>query len=656
MRAIHQSVIGFAVPVLTMIVAVTGCTETSDPSGNSGPSTLRRFESADELLTYFKDQATARTVGSRNTLFDAAPSTPLAGTTNEATGADSGGGGGTQYSSTNLQEAGVDESDVFKSDGRFFYVASGSTLHVVKAAPRGEMAEVGHITLDNPIDSMYLIGDTVLTLSRKWGSGGGGPELLIWPPYFVGGSTVVSEINVADTAAPALVRTVELDGSLATSRLTSGRLILVLAVAPQLPASPTRTSISRMTLSQVMPKLRTAEGEEQDLIPWQDWLRPTDPDGYNMTAVVTLDAADISQPAASVAVLAGAGTVYASTRALYVTDTDYTLEGGLKEATSIHKFAFDRQGTATYVASGSVPGRLLNQFSLGEQDDFLRVATYVLPTVATPTRGITTPDVPVSNSGGAAQTSRPPDQPSNSVYVLGEAEGELSIKGAVEGLAPGERIYSARFLGSRGFLVTFRQIDPLFALDLSDPAAPRVVGELKIPGYSDYLHPIGEKQLLGVGRSTSMTPWGGVVPDKLQISLFDVSDLANPTVIQKLELGGAGSFSEVSQTHKAFTFLPGSGLLALPAWLESTSPVGNRLGPTGPAFSGVLYYRVAESGITLLGTLPTVVTADGNPYYSFWQRGAFIDQTAYAVNPSGVVAAELSNFADQKTVTLEVIP
>jgi uncharacterized secreted protein with C-terminal beta-propeller domain len=357
------------------------------------------------------------------------------------------------------------------------------------------------------------------------------------------------------------------------------------------------------------------------------------PDGYYTTAVVTLDAAAIQDVLASVAVLANASTIYASTEAVYVTDADYTPSNAFREKTAIHKFRFDENGAARYVASGQVPGRLLNQFSLGEHESYLRVATHVTAWTDFP---VLAPDDVASSE--VART----EQPYNGVYVLGESASKLEVVGAVDGLAPGESIYAARFLGPRGFLVTFRQIDPLFALDLSDPAHPAVVGELKIPGYSDYLHPLGENHLIGVGRSTARVADDRIVRDALQLSLFDVSNLAHPRAVQQLTIGGSYSYSEASYTHKAFVLYEHAGrtLLAIPTVLQQDSY------PFGLEFEGVLCFQVdPAAGFAELGRLESVRPADDALYnWSGWQRPAFIGADVYAVSAAGVRTANLADF------------
>ena len=677
--------VGLVMLATTALLALAGCPDWlgTDTTDTSKP-VLRSFSSGSDLLSFFQQQASAQyqTVRSFNSLLGGLGAAPVAtdttatgaeGTSNESTGET------TTFSTTNVQEAGVDEADIFKSDGVYFYIAHGNTVRIVRAVPVNGLAEVAQVEFDGPVSEMYLYESKLIVVGLP-ASASGVPvsdtdimwasESMSWPPYVSESKVVVSAVDLTDPAAPAKTGKIELDGSLVASRLTGGRLFLVLTIVPDLPANPTPISIAAMTLDQVLPKA-AVEGEEQPMVDWSGYYRPDSPDGYYTTAVVTLNAANIEQIVGALAVMANAGTIYASTEALYVTDDEWDTDNGMRETTTIHKFAMDQQTGARYVGSGSVPGRLLNQFSLGEDQGFLRVATHVsnltlftggpvmmgsgvtavMPAITTTT------DSQAATAQAINETETPsaPDQPYNAVFVLAESQGELQVVGSVENIEPGEQLYAARFLGTRGFLVTFRQIDPLFVLDLSQPTKPVVTGRLEIDGYSDYLHPFGNNLLIGVGRSTHATPWGGVVPYGLQLSLFDVSDMANPKLVKQLQLGGYGSYAEASSTHKAFTFMPDLGLLALPAQLYPTDydPYVSSV-YTGPEVDGTLVFRVdAAAGFEQLGHVDSVVHSDiyGISYTS-WRRAAFIGQNVYAITPEGVRAAPLSDFTATTKVEL----
>lgn len=639
-----------------------GCPNTNNPDPDGGTvqgGRLKAFESQTAWVEYFRSQAShglGRGIPRLSRFF---AGTATGGLENDAlapaaeAGDDSNGSGdgGESFTGTNLQEAGVDESDVMKSDGEFFYIARGRSMRIVRASPVDHLAEVGKLQFDDYIKEMYLVGEnSAIVLGQR---SSGYPMVYaaidIWPPYLVGGQAVIYQVDLTDRANPQVTKTVNLDGYFVSSRVTNGRLIVVLSIVPDL-ANRSAAEVNRLTMADVMPKMEI-EGESRDMVPWESWLYPESPDGYYMTAVVTLDAANIADEVASVAVLGSAGTVYASTEALYLTDTSYDMSENYRSVTTVHKFAFDENGGAQYVASGSVDGRPLNQFSLGEYQDNLRIATHIDP------RFITI-EPAVDGDDNATSISVAPEAASNSVFVLGQSGGDLVVTGKIEGIAPGEQLYSARFMGARGYLVTFRQVDPLFALDLADPANPRVAGELKVPGFSDYLHLIDDTHIVGVGRSTATSPWGGTVVRGVQLSLFDVSDPANPLAVQQLELGGYGSYTEVSHNHKAFAYLRESGTLAIAATLYPDDYDPYSSNPSfiwTPPTTKVLAYHVDPAvGFTELGRLNAAAPPSdfGYWYFSEWTRPALIGSQLYAVNAIGVRSAPLGDFTALSSLDL----
>lgn len=645
--------IGFA-------LATGGCPQTNNNNGDTGgPPKLLPFESKSAWINYFRSEyQRSRSSNSYDfRLFGSGTQTDaLAGSaapTNAAEDSSS-----SASTTTNVQVAGVDEGDIFKSNGDQFFIARGRSIRIVDATPSSAMAEVGRIALDDYISELYLLDNNqVLVLSQRFDLTPypfNYAAIEIWPPYYGNAQTVVTRIDASDPANPSVAQQVVLDGTRASSRVIDKRLILILSIAPDVSDVPVPLfGTPQIDVEDVMPKMRVGEATT-DLVPWENWLYPVSPNGVNMTAVVTLDATNVENTLASVAVLASAGTIYSSLDALYLTDTDYDVANNYREQTAIHKFAFDADGVARYVASGAVSGRPLNQFSMDEHNNNLRIAVHVQPQFNGGFGGAV--DDVVSSPPATAQSATI-TQPTNAVYVLGESNAELVVKGSIENIAPGERLYSSRFMGDRGYLVTFQQIDPLFSLDLSDPAAPRVAGELKIPGFSDYLHPVGENHLLGIGRSTTTTPWGGTVTKALQLSLFNVSDPANPTVVQQIEVGGFGSMSEVSYDHHAFAYLAETNTLAIPATLYPAgyNPYDNNFDYSDylPPTTTVLFYHLdTATGFSLLGQIAAV--ADGSGYfYGGITRPAIIGDAAYAVNQNGVRSALFSNFSATTTLTLQ---
>jgi len=624
--------------------------QTSQASGTTSGQPrevgLRAFASAEQMQTYMAEQAIARLAaqGSGYTGFGAfscALPVPAALDLTMGTGAapadvaaEGDAGGGDRFSTTNVQEAGVDEADVVKNDAGYLYLIKDQSVRIVRAVPAGDLQQVANIALSETPDSMYLYGERLVVLSSSGGwwrgwEGGITPMVVqegTWPDgAWASEQVTVRIIDVADPAAPAELAKLEFEGRLASSRMIASKLHLVLVIVPILPASPTPEAIRSRTLEQWIPDYRItgpdAATREGDMMQWQDFYYPLSPDGYGITSVITVDVNDPTAGFTSVGISADAGTIYASREALYVTDPSYAF-GSWREETVVHKF--DLTGDAAeYVGSGLVPGHLLNQYSLGESAGYLRLAT-------------TTESFAFTETGDRT----------NGVYVLGEGAtaGQLEIVGRVEGIAPGESIYSARFVGDRGFLVTFKKIDPLFTLDLSDPRNPRLVGTLKVPGCSDYIHLLDEDHLLTIGKDAQdvgdFAWYQGV-----QLSIFDVTDFANPVLLHKEIIGTRGTESEALWNPKAFNFFAPRNALAIPIDLYEGQTNGPEYGVH--TFTGLYVYRVTPAdGFHLLGRISTRAVSPDAPYGSAWgwdayTRGIFIGDDVYAVTDQVVKSAPI---------------
>lgn len=626
-----------------LVWAGAGCIEDLNPSNEKREAALRKFGSAEELRRYLVDQAMARTNlwrGGWDGILFFQPRATMAETTGgAATDANmSAGGGSGGFSGTNLQEVGVDESDRVKSGDGHFYLLRSNRVRIVRALPADDLTEVASVPLPDTPDSLYLYGGKLIALSQSYGwydeiavFRGAADMAASAPSEGNANQTTVTIIDVANPADPKVEHTLKFDGLLASSRMIGSRLHLVMTTIPPLPSNPTRAALAARPLEEWLPDYKTISEDGStgggDVVDWSDFYYPVNPDGFSLTLVITLDVNDPAQPAASTAVVADAGTVYASPNALYVTDTSYDVNGSWREDTGVHKFDLTESGAA-YVGSGLVPGHLLNQYSLGEHDGFLRMA------------------VTVQDFGGFASET---GQSTNAVYVLGEkADGSgLEVVGSLVGLAPGERIYAARFVGKRGFLVTFRQIDPLFTIDLDDPRNPKERGRLKVEGYSDYIHIMDDDHLLTIGKDAVVqgdTAW----QQGVQLSIFDISDFDNPVRTHHELIGARGTESEANWNPKAFTYDPDKQVLAI--------PINLYVGPTQTpwdygkyAFSGLYVYRATPTeGFTLLGRIDT---GQGSPLYAWgpwysqaYTRGIFAEESdvVYAVTDRVVVSAPLA--------------
>jgi hypothetical protein len=382
--------------------------------------------------------------------------------------------------------------------------------------------------------------------------------------------TTLTEIDVSDPAHMMVRRTEAVDGSLVDARQHGAVVRVVISAPPRpveigpLPPGATspqmvvarRAAIRRTGLSTWMPRKRfasnlTGRRFNRRAAACTDVRRPAQFSGLGMLTILTVDLSRGLPVRDSEAILSDARTVYASQRSLYVATERWLApeappsEVAFGRSTTLHRFAID--GTRTpYRASGLVGGYVLNQFALSEQDGILRVATTREP-------GWWIGDSARIEQAGAVTTLR-------------ERDGRLEQVGRLDGLGKGERIYAVRYIGDAAFVVTFRQVDPLFAIDLSDPARPRLAGQLDLLGYSSYLHPAGDGLLLGVGQAAS--PQGRT--EGTQLQLFDISDLAHPARIAQAKLGTFSS-SEAEYDHHAFLFWPKTGLAVVPAFTSGAS-------------------------------------------------------------------------------------
>lgn len=461
---------------------------------------------------------------------------------------------------TNVQERDVDEADIVKTDGDRIVTLTGGVLRVV--ALDGSPAIDGRLDVrDTPVSEMFLRGDEAVLV----GSSGVGvaepgfgaatdsprvagrapltteafaPDTTLAPPPSsrpappFAQATAITIVSLVDPSRPRVSDTATVEGSYVSARMVDGHVRLVVtnrpavvddvAWAPDIDAA--RDAVASIDGAELLPRI-SVEGEVRALGSCSDVLMVAAPAEVDpamplpeLGTVTTLTVGDGLDELHPVTIQGDAATVYASTSALYVASIRWGAEGSV---TDVHRFALPPGGPASHTGSGQVPGRLLNQFSLSEHEDALRV--------------VTTLDWGASGQSEARVT------------VLDTEGDTLDELGAVAGLGVGEEVKSVRFLGDLGYVVTFRTTDPLYALDLSDPRDPRLLGELKIPGFSEYLHPLGDGLLLGVGREAD--PTTGVATG-LKVSLFDVSDPASMVELDQVLVPGA--WSPVGSDHRAF--------------------------------------------------------------------------------------------------------
>lgn len=500
---------------------------------------------------------------------------------------------------TNTQEVGVDEPDIVKADGDRIVTISENVLTYVDISG-DEPVVTGRLTIPEGWGhQLFLAGDRAVLVTNTGGTYGQpmpvdvavgtvAPDSTIAPsiveqPYSDRPSATLIEVDLSNPADLRIAATLRIEGQYLNARAVGDRLLLAVSTGPQwMPWLYPQTSageerarqanqqlVAESTLADWLPEYQleisggaTSTGE---LLGCDRIDHPAEFSGFDVISVVPIDlTAGIASgvdTAAATGVLAGGQTVYASLDRFYVATNrwapaDVIAEGDVvgwtdDYTTDLHAFSITAGEPVEYVASGSVPGTLLNSFSLDEHEGYLRV--------------LTTDGTPWDQSN-LSETS---------LTVLAEQDDRLLAVGEVGGIGRGESLYSARLIGDRGFAVTFRQTDPFYVLDLSDPTAPAIAGELKIPGYSTYLHPVGEHRVLGIGRDA--TEDGMMLG--LKLSLFDVADPADPIEISTWTLPDGQSTAEYD--YHAFQMIGSTAILPVQSYNDG--------------FNGAIVFDIGDS-------------------------------------------------------------
>jgi inhibitor of cysteine peptidase len=685
--------------IAAILIAFAGLSMFSEGNGvGDSDFELKQFKSQAELEKFLKDNVDQ---GGRNfyegdlgTVRSALPQ--AVGTSESASDS-----GASDYSTTNIQVEGVDEADIVKNDGKYIYVVTGNKLVIIDSYPVDQMDILSEIEFEEShISQIYINGDKLIVFGTEYNQvneeKGFSPEIDCYGGcgYYGNSESVVYIYDINDRENPILEDKFGNDGNYINSRMIGDYVYIVYNKYinldnPDLPVYY-ENGVARETLV-------------------SDIYYPNYPDtSFVFTSIVSVNVnnGDVNN---KVYLTGGSSHIYVSEKNIYLThvkriDNDHyseeyaekvafvllddegdskvegILEGGLStrgdklrkinnvindysatlsgseksdfdtrfmelvenfnveiskqtEKTVVHKIGIDN-GDINYKTAGEVSGHVLNQFSMDEYKGNFRIAT-------------TTGNMWEGNSF-------------NHLYIL---DKNMELIGSVEDLAKGEKIYSARFIGDRSYIVTFKKVDPLFVIDLSSPSDPRVLGYLKIPGYSDYLHPYDENHVIGLGkeavdsgedlvsgRSMDFAWYQGV-----KISLFDVSDVTNPIEKHKFVIGDRGTNSPALYEHKAFLFDYERNLLVLPIELyeiDESQYDGEEVPDTARGefvWQGAYIFDLSLDGIELRGRVShDDSNIDYNDYSYYWgnwntaiKRTLYMDNVLYTISNSKIVASDL---------------
>lgn len=510
------------------------------------------------------------------------------------------------YSSTNEQVAGVNEADIVKTDGKFIYVALGKSIKIYQAN-NGKPVLVDEITMSvDPKTGQYVqLTEMYIDQGRLVVIGARNsfnnwirpmPELTTsmdksLMPSIVGKSyTYVGVYSINENGKSSLLKELEVEGSMLSNRKKDGTVYLVVNQY---------LNYYGINPADIIPMYRdTTKSDEYKQLPIDSIMYYPERPSPNYLIVAAIDINDTKAPATIETLLGSGSMVYMSNNALYVAGQDYNTIWGT--ITNISKFTID--GTKIgFAGGGMVDGSILNQFSMDEHNGNLRVATT-----------------------NWQQESK------NALYVL---DKNLNKIGSVENLAPGERIFSVRFMGDKGYIVTFRQVDPLFVIDISNPASPKVTGELKIPGFSNYLHPLSEDILLGIGQSVDEMTGR---QEGIKLSIFDVSEQGKPKELSSITLGSSGSYAEVLNNHKALMLNLEDDMIAFDATLSNVTGDYQKA-----YFNGAVVMEVKENGdMKVLKQIPS------EGYGSYVKRLVYIGDVLYYIQDDQIKAYNINTFTN----------
>lgn len=608
--------------MILLAVLVTASAFGAHDTGTMTPKSGRlvAFRSCADLVHYTKSQTIPFASGyglgrTGRGLSPPVPASTAAGANSPQQGVD--------YSGTNVQATGVDEPDLVKTNGStLFTVENGQLESVDVSSSKPKLLDT--VALNQGFNTQLLLsGSHLLVLS---GRGSfvqplpAEPAIMIEPTP---ASTTVTELDVSHPASLKVIKTLTIDGQYVDARMVGSvvRLVSSTSIPVNLPyvtatdgsaeavaaaTAKNKRIIATSKAASWLPSYRLGKRAARPLVQCRSVRRPARFSGLGMLTVTTIDLSKGLAPQNSTAVMTDGRIVYASLTRIYVATEPWTVRplpatpnvAPQSVTTTINAFSIADPTKATYIGSGTVPGFLLSQWSLSELDGVLRVVST---------------DAPAWWTNGQSQSQ-------TSLTTLQVGNGRLSQLGHLDGLGPGDRVYAVRMIGDTAYVVTFRHVDPLYTIGLGDPAHPKLLGKLELPGFSSYLHPISATLLLGIGQNVDTKT---NEPKGTQVSLFDVSNPAHPTRLAYALLGIG--WSQAESDHHAFLYWPLADLVVVPFGQQAVA------------------MHVTRSGIHELGRI--VHSQANQSELPQIDRSVVVGPSLLTISNAGVASDDLSTLA-----------
>ena len=507
------------------------------------------------------------------------------------------------HSTTNIQVAGVDEADIVKTDGEYLYVVSSNNVYILKAHPPRQAKVLSKITLNETYNvNIYVNGSKLAVLGNHFAP--------IGTYYTYTGEASIKIYDISDKTSPDLTRNLSLNGTLSGSRMIGN---YIYATANQLAVQ----SNNNKTDFVILPKISLGDTVKEVQATEIRYINVPDVSYYFTTVIAVNIINDAQEPTHETFLTGSTACMYVSQSNMYlaVPNTSIWLLSaeisGTQDKTFIYRVRLDEEKIVCE-AEGSVSGYVLNQFSMDEYNGFFRIAT-----------------TKWTNTGSQ-----------NNLFVLNMS---LNIVGELPNLAPSERIYSARFMSDRCYLVTFKQVDPFFVIDLSNPTEPKVLGYLKIPGFSGYLHPYDENHIIGIGKQDN----------NVKLSLFNVTNVTAPTETAKFIVSGDWSDSTVLTDHKAFLFDESKQLLVLPVSIDFIKVKDNEYYTTNYWQGAYVFNITLSDGFALRGNVAHQENGVGGWESSYQvKRALYIENVLYTMSDKKIKINSLEDLALLKEIEL----